>query len=84
MDVGAMAMKRYTAFPKAPEAREPHRQVFSCHMQDIHWGVLLPSRGAVSVFNSPNQLGEESLGKYILYVLTQHLHNKQDTAQVQF
>ena len=41
MDLGAMAMKGYTAFPKAPALRE-HHQVVSCHNLDTLEGSLTP------------------------------------------
>ena len=44
MDRGAMAMKRYPAFPKAPALLEPHHQIVYCHIQGTHkWeGGLTP------------------------------------------
>ena len=49
----AMAMKEYSAFPKAPALLEPYHQIVSCHIQDTHWWGLLPLyRCAVSVFYS--------------------------------
>ena len=40
-DLGAMAMKGCSAFPKAPASLEPHHQIY-CHTQDTHWGGLTP------------------------------------------
>ena len=37
MDLGAMAMKGYAAFPKAPALLEPHYQIVKCHIQDTRW-----------------------------------------------
>ena len=48
VDLGAMAMKGYFAFPIAPALLEP--QIFSVITVQF-------CRGAVGVFYSPNQLG---------------------------
>ena len=54
-----MAMKGYSAFPKAPALLEPHHQIVYCHIQDTRWGGGLPlCREAVSVFYSPSRLGK--------------------------
>ena len=34
VDQGAMAMKGYSVFPKAPSLLEPHDQIVYCHIQD--------------------------------------------------
>ena len=34
VDLGAMAMKGYSKFPKAPALLEPHHQIVLCHIQD--------------------------------------------------
>ena len=36
VNLGAMAMKGYTAFAKASAILEPHHQIVSCHIQDTH------------------------------------------------
>ena len=55
VDQGAMAMKGFSAFPKAPALLEPHHQIVYCHIQDTHWwGVLALYREAVGVFYSPS------------------------------
>ena len=33
VNLGAMAMKRYSAFPKAPALLEPHHRIVQCHIQ---------------------------------------------------
>ena len=54
-----MAMKGYSAFPKAAASLEPHHQIVQCHIQDTHGvGVLPLCRGAVGVFYSPIRLGK--------------------------
>ena len=45
-DLGAMAMKEYSVFPKAPALLEPHHQIFVSHRTLIE-GVLPLSRDAV-------------------------------------
>ena len=47
VDLGAMAMKGCSVFPKTPALLEPHHQIVYSHIQ----------RGAVSVFYSPSRLG---------------------------
>ena len=38
VNLGAMAMKEYIAFPKAPALLELHHEIVYCHIQDIRWG----------------------------------------------
>ena len=38
VDLGAMTMKEYSIFPKAPAVLGPHHQIVLCHIQDIRWG----------------------------------------------
>ena len=62
VDLGAMAMKRYSAFPKAPALLEPHHQIVKCHIQDTCWrGVLPLCREAVGVSFSPSRLGNKTI-----------------------
>ena len=35
--LGAMAMKGYSAFPKASALLEPHHQIVQCHIQGTRW-----------------------------------------------
>ena len=42
VDLGVMAMKGYSAFPKAPVLLEPHHQIVLCHIQDTRWRDLTP------------------------------------------
>ena len=41
VDLGTMAMKGYSAFPKAPALLEPHHQIVLCHIL---------CKGAVGIF----------------------------------
>ena len=43
VDLAVMAMKRYSAFPKAPLLLEPHHQIVWCHIQDTRcWEGFTP------------------------------------------
>ena len=37
VDQGAMAMKGYSTFPKAPAEQEPRHQIVLIHIQDTCW-----------------------------------------------
>ena len=51
VDLGAMAMKGYSAFLKAPALLEPDYEIISCHTQYTHLrGVLPLCRKTVGVF----------------------------------
>ena len=59
VNLGAMAKKGYSAFPRAPVLLEPHHQIIQYHIQEIQcgWGVLPLCREAVSVFCKPQSIG---------------------------
>ena len=62
VDLGAMAMKGYSTFPKAPALPELHHQTVYCHFQDTHSrgeGVLPLCRETVGVFYNPNKMDQE-------------------------
>ena len=40
VDLGAMAVKGYAAFPKAPALLKPDHQIVKCHIRDTRWGIL--------------------------------------------
>ena len=62
VDLGAMAMKGCSTFPKSPASLEPHHQIFLVSYPGHSFGGVLPlCRGAVSVFYSPSQLGKEKI-----------------------
>ena len=68
-DLGAMAMKGYSAFPKDPALLEPHHQIV-CGM------VLLLCREAVGVFYSSSRLGNvfAVIRRYIyIYIYSNNL-----------
>ena len=58
VDLGAMAIKLYSAFPKAPAVLESNHEIVKCHIHNTHLGneVLPFCKGAVSIFYSPSQL----------------------------
>ena len=37
VDLGALAVKGYFAFSKAPAIQKPHHQIALCHTQDTRW-----------------------------------------------
>ena len=53
MDQGAMAMKMYPTFPRAP-GLERHHQIVLCHIKDTRWkwSVLTLCRNALGLFYS--------------------------------
>ena len=51
VDLGAMAMKAYSTFPKAPALLELHSQIGLCHIQDTRWWGSYPSAEMHSVYS---------------------------------
>ena len=69
VDLGAMAIKGYFAFPNAPVLLELHHQMFSVISRILIGGGVLPlCRGAVSVFYSPSQLGKKRILLMYIYI----------------
>ena len=62
VDLGAMAMKRYSAFPKAPALLEPHYQIVLCHIQDTRWASLTPLQRCSRCIQQPQPTGPISQG----------------------
>ena len=52
VDLGAMAIKGYSAFPKAPASLEFHHQTVQCHIQDTRWERSYPSAEVQSVYST--------------------------------
>ena len=52
MDLGAMAMKGCSEFPKAPASLEPHYQIVECHMSDTRRGGSYLSTEKQSVYST--------------------------------
>ena len=67
VDLGAMAMKGCSVFPKASALLGPHHQTVKCRIQDTCWEVLPLCRGAVSVFYSPSRLGNRTNRSWPLF-----------------
>ena len=59
VDLGAMAIKGYSAFPKAPASLESHHQIVSYHIQDTHWGRgLTPLERSSQCILQPQPTGQ--------------------------
>ena len=56
-DLGAKALKGYSAFHRTLALLEPHHQIVKCHKQDTLWEWTC-YREAVSVFYSPSWLSK--------------------------
>ena len=55
MDLGALAMKGYSTFPKAPALQEPRHQIVLCHFRTLIVVVLTLGKDTVVVFYSPSR-----------------------------
>ena len=63
VDLGSMAMKDYSTFPKTPALLDSHHQIVACYIQDTCcWEGVPIWRGAVGVFDSPYQLSHSLSG----------------------
>ena len=59
-DLGAMAMKGYSAFPKVPALLKLQRQIVLCHIQDTCWAVgLTPPQRSSRCNLKPQPTGPE-------------------------
>ena len=63
MDLGAIAMKGYSTFPKAPALVKPHHQIVKCHILDIRCG------GGLTPRQSCSQLTGQQVDKDFSHVL---------------
>ena len=52
VDLGAMAMKGYSTFPKAPTLLEPHHQIFNVISRTLVGGGSYPSAEKQSVYST--------------------------------
>ena len=65
VDLGAMAMKGYSAFPKAPALLQPHHLMFSVISRHSLGGGSYPSAEVQSVYSTAAaDWATEGLGKY--------------------
>ena len=58
VDLGAMAIKGYSAFPKAPATLEPQHQIVLCYIQDTHWRGFTPLQGSSRCILQPQPTGQ--------------------------
>ena len=63
MDLRAMAMKEYSAFPKVPPLLEPHHQIDVHHMQDTRCVSLTPLQSVYSA--APNDMAIQLRTRHI-------------------
>ena len=56
---GAIAMKGYSAFPKAPALLKPHHQIVECYIQDSRWGSLTPLQRCSQRILQPQSAGQK-------------------------
>ena len=70
-----MAMKGYSAFPKAPALLEPHYKIVFCHIHETRWGVVPLCRGAFGIFYRPSRLGKDISG-FKPRFLDDHCHHQ--------
>ena len=73
---GAMAMKRYSTFPKAPALLEPHHQIVWHHIQDSYWGNLNPLQSVYSTAPTTWISNERVLNTYIATEVEPHIQMK--------
>ena len=66
VDLGAMAIKGYSVFSKAPTLLEPHHQIVCVISWTLIGGDLLLRKEAIGVFYSPSRLGHMTLVEGIL------------------
>ena len=52
VDLGTMAMKGISAFPKAPATLELYHQIVLCHIQDARLRRSYPSAEKLSVYST--------------------------------
>ena len=52
VDLGAMVMRGYSIFPKAPALLEPHHQIVYRHMRDTCWWGSYPSAEKQPVYST--------------------------------
>ena len=76
-----MAMKGYTAFPKAPALLEPQLQIVWCRIQDTRWGESYPFEEVQSMCSTaPADGAIKQMDQRTRNLMTMHkaLHPKDD------
>ena len=61
VDLGAIAMKGYSAFAKAPALLKPHHQIVLYNFQDFRWGGLTPQQRSSRCIQQPQPIVKSSL-----------------------
>ena len=61
VDLGAMAVKEYSTFPKAPALLEPHHQIVLNYIQDTLWGSVTPLHRSSRGILQPQLTGQGPL-----------------------
>ena len=57
--LGAMAIKGYSAFPKAAVLLEPHNQIVLCHIPGTDWASLTPLQRSSRCILRPQLTGPD-------------------------
>ena len=83
MDLEAMAIKGYSAFPKAPALLETHHQIVYCHIQDTRWvgWGLTPLQRSSQCILQPQPTGQaqnELTNIYLKNKQTEYIQNQID------
>ena len=60
-DLVAIAMKRYSASPKAQALLKPHHQIVLCHILDTCWGSLTPLQKCSQCILQPQLTGPDDV-----------------------
>ena len=77
VDLGVMAMKRYSAFPKAPALLEPHQLIVYISYPGHMLGESYPSAEIQSVYSAAQaDWTKEIMGQYFSISKTLFLNNK--------
>ena len=72
LDLRARAMKKYSAFPKAPALLEPHHQIVLCHIRTLVGRVSYPSAEMKSVFSTTPANGENCFVSLSFVIICLH------------
>ena len=57
VELGVMATKGFSTFPKAPVLLEPHHQIVLCHIQYTRWESLTPLQRSSRCILQPQPMG---------------------------
>ena len=83
VDLEAMAMKEYSAFPKAPVLLEHHHQIVLCHNQDTRGGGLVPLQRCGCCILQPQLIGQPWIKKTSHLILDRKMTQKHYTQDLQ-